>query len=98
MRTRRLDPAQTPEYRAVMTVIVGACALAALGSVIPAVAYAANLGMAGLGILALLVIALRLMARFVRERLEDIADARTAAAWRATHHTSSTQRIPAGVT
>ena len=49
---RTLDPTRTPEYRAAMTVIVGACALAALGSVIPAVEYAANVGMAGLAILA----------------------------------------------
>ena len=33
-------PHPTPEYRAAMTVIVGACTLAALGSVIPAVEYA----------------------------------------------------------
>jgi thiol:disulfide interchange protein len=95
---RTLDPARTPEYRAAMTLIVGACTLAALGSVLPVVEQATNLGMAGLGVLALLVIVLRLIVRFVRERLEDRADARTAAAWRATHRTASTQWIPAGVT
>lgn len=79
-----------------MTVIVGACTLAAVGSVVPAVEYAANMGMAGLGILALLVIVLRLLVRFVRERLEDAADARTAAAWRADH--AQQHRTPAGVT
>jgi hypothetical protein len=94
---RTLDPTRTPEYRAALTLIVGACTLAALGSVIPAVEQASNLGMAGLGILALLVIALRLLVRFVRERLEDRADARTAAAWRAAHHTASTHHTPAGV-
>jgi len=96
MRTRRLDPTSTPEYRVAMTVTLGACTLAALGSVIPAVEYAANMGMAGLGTLALLVIVVRVSVRFVRERLEDAADARTAAAWRAAqaqHH-----RTPAGVT
>ena len=95
MRTRRLDPTSTPEYRAVMTLIVGACTLAALGSVIPAVDYAANVSMAGLGILAVLVIVLRLLVRFIRERLEDRADARTAAAWRAAH--AQRHRMPAGV-
>ena len=34
---------------------------------------------------------------FVRERLEDRADARTAAAWRAGHRTAPTQRTPARV-
>ena len=99
MRAQRLDPSQTPEYRVVMTVIVGACTLAALGSVIPAVEYAANLGTAGLGILALLVAGLRLLVRFVRERLEDAADARIAAAWRAAHHAghAPSGRTPVGV-
>ena len=89
---------RTPEYRAAMTLIVGACTLAALGSVFPAVEQATNLAMASLAVLIVLVIALRLLVRFVRERLEDRADARTAAAWRATHRTASTQWIPAGVT
>jgi|SoiMethySBSTD1v2_1073268.scaffolds.fasta_scaffold4027187_2 hypothetical protein len=98
-----LDPTRTPEYRAAMTLIVGACTLAALGSVVPAVEQATNVGMAGLGILALLVAAGRLLVRFVRERLEDRADARTAAAWRAAHHHTARHghvepgRIPAGV-
>ena len=98
MRTQRLDPSRTPEYRAAMTVIVGACTLAALGSVFSLVAQVTSLGMAGLGILALLVVALRLLVRFVRERLEDAADARTAAAWRAAHQrTAEDMRTPAGV-
>ncbi len=91
---RTLDPSRTPEYRAAMTVIVGACTLAALGSVFPVVEQATNVGMAGLGILALLVIALRLLVRFVRERLEDAADARTAAAWRAAHHAHARSSRP----
>jgi hypothetical protein len=93
---RTLDPSRTPEYRVAMTVIVGACTLAALGSVFPVVEQVTNIGMAGLGILTLLAIAGRLLVRFIRERLEDRADARTAAAWRA-QRTASTQRIPAGV-
>ena len=100
---RTLDPSQTPEYRALMTVIVGACTLAALGSVIPVVEYAANVGMAGLAVLAVLVLVLRLLVRCVREGLEDRADARTAAAWRAAHQRTAHHghpehgRIPAGV-
>jgi hypothetical protein len=95
---RTLDPSRTPEYRAAMTLIVGACTLAALGSVLPVVEQATNVGMAGLGILALLVVVLRLLVRFVRERLEDRADARTAAAWRAGHQrTAEVMRTPAGV-
>ncbi len=69
--------------------------LAALGSVFPLVAQVTSLGMAGLGILALLVVALRLLVRFVRERLEDAADARIAAAWRAAH--APQHHIPVGV-
>ena len=97
---RTLDPSRTPEYRAAMTLIVGACTLAALGSVLPVVEQATNVGMAGLGILALLAVALRFLVRFVRERLEDVADARTAAAWRSAHHVQHVRRCrsPAGVT
>jgi len=95
MRTQRPDPSQTPEYRAAMTVIVGVCTLAALGSIVPVVEQATNLGMTGLGLLALLVIAGRLLVRFIRERLEDRADARTAAVWRAAH--AQRHRMPAGV-
>ena len=95
---RALDPSRTPEYRAAMTVILGACTLAALSSVIPAVEHAANLGMAGLGLLGALVLALRWLLRFVRERLEDAADARTAAAWQAVHRrTGEHMRPTAGV-
>jgi hypothetical protein len=95
---RTLDPSRTPEYRAAMTVIVGACGLAALGSVIPAVEYATNVGMAGLGVLAVTVIVMRLMVRFVRQRIEDAADRRTAAAWQAAHRrANSIARAPAGV-
>ena len=95
---RTLDPSRTPEYRAAMTVIVGACTLATLGSVLPVVEQATNVGMVGLAILALLVIVGRLLVRFVRERLEDAADARTAAAWQAAHRrANTTARAPAGV-
>ena len=71
MRTQRLDPSQTAEYRVAMTLIVGACTLAALGSVIPAVEHTVNVGMAGLLALVVLVAVLRRLVRFVRERLED---------------------------
>jgi hypothetical protein len=81
-----------------MTVIVGSCSLAALGSVIPVVAYAADVGMAGLVAVAVLLLVLRWLVRFVRERLEDAADARTAAAWRAAHRRAAEHmRATAGV-
>jgi hypothetical protein len=81
-----------------MTLIVGACTLAALGSVIPVVEHAANLGFAGLVVLGVLVAVLRWLVRFVRERLEDAADRRTAVAWQAAHRrTPSTARDPVEV-
>ena len=52
MRTRRLDPTATPEYRAVMGATVLICALAVLGSVVPAVDHLVTLAMLGLGALA----------------------------------------------
>ena len=96
---RTLDPSRTPEYRAVMTVIAGACTLAALGSIVPAVDYAANVGVVGLIVMAVLAAALRWLARFVRERIEDASDRRTAAAWQAAHrhHRAARERTTAGV-
>jgi hypothetical protein len=96
---RTLDPSRTLEYRVVMTVVVGACTLAALGSIVPAVEYATNVGVVGLLALALLAAVLRWLARFVRERIEDAADERTAAAWQAAHqhHRAACQRLTAGV-
>jgi hypothetical protein len=97
-RTRTLDPSATPEYRAFMAATVLACGLAVVGSVIPAVEHAVNLGLLGLGALAALVTVVRLLVRFVRERIEDAADARTAAEWRAAHqHIAQSQRMPVGV-
>ena len=96
---RTLDPSRTPEYRVVMNVIVGACTLAALGSIVPAVEYATNVGVVGLIGVAVLVAALRLLARFVRERIEDATDRRTAAAWQAAHQhiRVERERMTAGV-
>jgi hypothetical protein len=53
--------------------------------------------MLGLGALAVLVVVARVLVRFVRERLEDRADARTAAAWRAAHSCRASTRPPIGV-
>lgn len=94
---RTLNPTRTPEYRIVMTVISVGCGLAVLGSVVPVVDQVVNLGLLGLGVLAVLVLVSRWLARFVRERIEDRADVRTAAAWRAAHCTRAPTPTPAGV-
>jgi hypothetical protein len=94
---RTLDPSRTPEYRIAMAVTVLVCGLAALGSIVPVVERATNLGMLGLGALAGLVIVARLVVRFLRERLEDAVDARTAAAWRAAHAADAHSRAAVGV-
>lgn len=73
------------EYRTCMTVVLVLATLAVLGSVLPAVEHATNVLVLGTLGLALLVALARLGARWVRERIEDAADARTAAAWRARH-------------
>jgi hypothetical protein len=94
---RTLDPTPTPEYRAVMTVVCLSCGVAAVGSVFPAVEHVVNAGMLGLGVLVALVVVARLLVRFVRERVEDAADVRTAAAWRAAHPSRAPARPPVGV-
>ena len=98
MRTRRLDPTATPEYRAVMGATVLICALSVLGSIVPAVDRLVTLAMLGLGGLGAGLVVLRLLVRFVRERIDDAADARTAAAWRAAHlRAADSRRTPMGV-
>lgn len=81
------------EYRALMTVVLAVCGLAALGSVVPVVDDIVNAGTAGLVALIVLAGLVRLGVRWVRERLEDRADARIAAAWQARHapHLLATQ-------
>jgi Ni/Fe-hydrogenase subunit HybB-like protein len=73
------------EYRVIMTAVSAVCALGAVSAVIPAVEHAVTLGLVALGLLGLLVVGLRLLARWLRERRENREDEITAAAWRAAH-------------
>ena len=61
------------------------CGLACAGSVIPGLDDIVTTIVVGLAALALLALAARWVARWVRERREDAADALTAARWRAVH-------------
>ena len=73
------------EVRAVTLAITAVCAVGVGSAVIPGLEQAITAGLIGLGALALLVIALRLTFRWLRERREDRADDVAAAAWRAAH-------------
>lgn len=73
------------EYRVAMTVVSLVCGLAFLGALVPAVEHVVNLGLLGLALLVAVLVAARLGVRFVRERIEDRADARTAVVWQALH-------------
>lgn len=59
------------------------CALAAAGSVVPGLDHAVTAALFAVIGLAALVGLAQIVARWVRERREDRADALTAAAWRA---------------
>ena len=61
------------------------CGLACAGSVVPGLDDVVTAVVLGLAALALLALAARWVARWVRERREDRADAITAARWRAEH-------------
>lgn len=76
---------QLYEARLITTVFAVICTIACAAAIFPAVERAANLGLLGLGVLAVLAVAVRLGVRWLRERREDRADALTAAAWRAEH-------------
>jgi hypothetical protein len=52
---------------------------------VPAVEHTISTGLLALGVLLALVAAVRVLARWVRHRREDRADALVAAAWRARH-------------
>jgi hypothetical protein len=61
------------------------CGLGCLGALVPAIEHATNLAVGAAVALVLAALAVRLLARRVRERREDRADALTAARWRAQH-------------
>jgi protein-S-isoprenylcysteine O-methyltransferase Ste14 len=82
---------------AVLTLVVGVGFAAA---VVPAVEHTITTGLLALGVLVTLVAAVRLLARWVRHRREDRADALAAAAWRARHapHLLASAAVPAQTT
>ncbi len=61
------------------------CGLACLGALVPAVEHATNLALGAAAGLVLVVVTFRHLARRLRERREDRADALTAARWRTAH-------------
>ncbi len=73
------------EYRVIMTGIGVVGGLGLTCSMLPAVEHATTLILVGLGALAVVVVAVRLAARAVREYREDRVDELIGAAWRARH-------------
>ncbi len=73
------------EYRVIMTGIWAVGGLGLTCSVSPAVEHATTLVLFTVGAIAVLVVAVRLVARWVREYREDRDDERTGATWRARH-------------
>jgi adenylate kinase len=78
------------EAALITTVLAIPCAFACAGSVIPGLDDAITVALLVIGALIVLVGATRLVARRVRERREDRADALTAAIWRHQHSSSTT--------
>jgi hypothetical protein len=85
MTTRDLTAGRAREANTITAVLAAPCGLACAGTVVPGLDQTVTLVLLGLVALALAAFGLRWMARCVRERAEDRADAHTAAAWRAEH-------------
>jgi hypothetical protein len=81
----RIGEHRAHEARLITTALATVCGLGFTAAVVPAVEHAVTLAGVALLVLAGLGLAVRLGARWVRERCEDTADARTAARWRQTH-------------
>ncbi len=76
---------QTYDARLITALTAVVCAIGCTAAVVPAVEHAITLALLAVGGLAVLVVAVWLGARWLRERREDRADALTAATWRAQH-------------
>jgi uncharacterized membrane protein len=81
----RIGPRHAREARLITTILAAVCALGFLAAVVPGVEAALTVGLLAFTGLAVLALALRYTARWVRERREDRADALAAARWRAVH-------------
>lgn len=81
----RIGARRAAEARLITTVLAAVCTLGFLAAVIPGVEAALTGGLLALAGLVLAGVAVRYLARWVRERGEDRADALTAARWRAVH-------------
>ncbi len=76
---------RTWEYRAVMTGVVAVCGLGFTCSLAPTVEHTTTGVLLALGVLAALVVGVRLAVRRVREYRQDFDDLLIGAAWRAQH-------------
>jgi cytochrome bd-type quinol oxidase subunit 2 len=76
---------RTREARQITTVIALVCAVGFASAVVPAVEHTITTALLIAAGLALIVLAGRVLARVVRERREDRADALAAEAWPACH-------------
>jgi predicted exporter len=81
----RIGARRAREAQLITTVLTAVCALGFLAAVVPGVEAALTAGLLALAGLVLVGLAGRYLARWVRERREDHADALTAARWRALH-------------
>ena len=81
----RIGACRAAEARLITTVLAAVCTLGFLAAVIPGVEAALTVGLLALAGLVLVALAGRHLARVIRERREDRADALTAARWRAAH-------------
>ncbi|OZM83611.1 hypothetical protein [Pseudonocardia sp. MH-G8] len=73
------------EARAITTALTFLGGIGFAAAVVPAVEHTITTGLLIVGVLVAAVVAVRVLARWVRHRREDRADALAAAAWQARH-------------
>jgi predicted exporter len=81
----RIGAHRAREARTITTALALVCGAGLAAAVVPGVETAVNVGLLALVGLVALALGVRYLARWVRERREDHADALTAARWRAVH-------------
>ena len=83
--TRPYATARKRDAAAVTAVLALPCGLACAGSIVPGLDDIVTTIVVGLAALALLALVTRRVARWLRERREDVADTLTATHWRAAY-------------
>jgi fatty acid desaturase len=91
-----IETHRTRRANRITAVLAVPAAIGCVAALVPAIEYAIGVWLLVLGLGGVLAVVGRFGARWLRERREDRADARTAAAWRAIHARHLLTNPPSG--